>query len=480
MTDQGHPADPGDPATAAGPGDPALAGGVLDALERLVVGLRRRGIAVGLSERIDATASLSHVDLGHRDEVRAALSSTLVKHAHQRQAFGEVFDRCFPVRPSRALSARVSGHAGEAPEELGGSAAPPAGRTLLEELVESGVEDDLRLLAERIVAEHGGFDEGARTERYHVYRIMRAVDLAMLLRAAMARAREHGEQPDRAELEARIEVLRRLITEQVRAELADSVEGGDTGTQAAVADPFDVEIARATASELAAVREAVRPLARQLAARLRRRRQSMRSGRVDMRGTVRRSLQSGGVPLDVSYRRPKVHRPELFVLCDVSGSVSDFAGFTLTLISALSDELSRTRSFAFVDAVDEITGVVQDSPTAVEPWQLLQHGKVIGADGHSDYGTVFGAFWDSYCRAGMTDRSTLIITGDARNNYRPHRAEALRRIAARARAVYWLNPEPRSQWNATDSVMATYGSYCDGVFEVRTLRQLGDAVQHIL
>ena len=460
------------------PADGTLADGVLSALERLVAALRRRGVDVGLSERIDATRSLAHIDLAHRDELKAALASTLVKHAHQRQVFGELFDRCFPVRPSRALSDRVAEQAGQAADgTVGPDLAPAPGRTLLDQLVDSGVEDDLRLLAERIVAEHGGFEEGTRTERYHVYRIMRAVDLAMLLRAAMARARQHGDEPDRAELEARVEALRRLITEQVRAELA---EAGISGGEGTVADPFEVEMARATASELAAVRAAVRPLARQLAARLRRRRQSTRTGRVDMRGTMRRSLQSGGVPLDVTYRRPRVHRPELFVLCDVSGSVSDFAAFTLTLISALSDELARTRSFAFVDAVDEITGVVQDCPTVVEPWQLLQHGKVIGADGHSDYGTVFGAFWDRYCRAGMTDRSTLIITGDARNNYRPHRADALGRIAARARAVYWLNPEPRSQWNATDSVMATYGAYCDGVFEVRTLRQLGGAVQHIL
>jgi uncharacterized protein len=473
------------PAVSAGPGE-----GVLAALERLVAGLRGRGVDVSLSQRIDATESLRHVDLARRVELRAALEATLVTHAHQRHLFADVFDRCFPARPSRAMARRSGGLVGEAgpTTAISDDLVPPGGArpdsasvlagATLDLLVQRAGEDELRDLAEQLVAAFGGLEAGARSERYHVYRVLRAADLAALMRRAMAWARDGGVVLDRLELERRIERLRQLITEQVRAELAHQwIPGSGQGIPAA---PFDAEMARATASELAEMRIAVRPLARQLAARLRRRRQSLRSGRVDMRATMRRSLQTGGVPLELAFRRPKVHRPEVFVLCDVSGSVADFAGFTLTFISALSDELARTRSFAFVDAVDEITRIVQDCPTVVEPWQLLQHGKVIGADGHSDYGVVFAGFWDRYCRADLTDRSTVIITGDARSNYRPPWSHALAHVAGRARAVYWLNPEPRAQWDTTDSIMRTYAPHCDAVFEVRTLRQLGAAVQQIL
>jgi uncharacterized protein with von Willebrand factor type A (vWA) domain len=164
----------------------------------------------------------------------------------------------------------------------------------------------------------------------------------------------------------------------------------------------------------------------------------------------------------------------------VSGSVADFAGFTLTLVSALADELAGTRSFAFVDAVDEITELVGRSTGPIEPWQILQHGRVLGPDGHSDYGAVLAAFWDRYGSAGLTHRSTVIITGDARTNYRPEGADLLGAIARRARALYWLNPEPRTEWGATDSALAAYAPYCDRVFEVRTLNQLVDAVESIL
>ena len=186
------------------------------------------------------------------------------------------------------------------------------------------------------------------------------------------------------------------------------------------------------------------------------------------------------MPLDVVDRRPRAHRPELFVLCDVSGSVADFAGFTLTLISALADELRATRTFAFVDAIDEISALMGSTTRVIEPWQLLQSGRVIGDDGHSDYGRVLESFWEDYGRHGLSPRSTVVVVGDARGNHRPSRSEVLAQIAARARRVYWLNPEPRAEWDTTDSVQALYAPHCSAVYEVRTLAQLSAAVLDML
>ena len=349
--------------------------------------------------------------------------------------------------------------------------------TRIRDAVDGAALDDLRLLAEEAVERHGGFDEGLRTERYHVYRVLRAIDLARLLHEAIRRARERGERVERAEVSTRVEALRRLVTEQVRARLADRA---GAPVAAPLPSALDVDIVQASATQLQDMREAVHPLVRRLAARLRLRRQSVRAGRVDMRRTARRSVATGGVPLDVVYRRPRAHKPELFSLCDVSGSVADFAGFTFTLISALAGELAGTRTFAFVDAVDEITEIVERAAAPVEPWQILQRGRVLGADGHSDYGAVLSEFWDRYGRVGLTHRSTIVVAGDARTNYRPERADLLGAIARRARAVYWFDPEPRAEWDSTDSAIGAYAPYCDRVFEVRTLHQLAAAVEAIL
>ena len=452
-------------------------------VERLVADLRRRGADISLTEVLDAARAIEYVDLTQRVDLRSMLGATLVKQAHHQAMFAELFDRHFPARlpPSRSQAPRTG-----PPMDPDATDALDSNRDALdrEELLGATLDPDAdpRLLVERIVERYAGLDDGARTERYHLYRVLRAVDLAAILSAAIARARRDGVPVDRAALDARVESLRAMIADEIRARLADAAvdEMRRTIEPGRTADPFDVELARASASELDDVRAAIRPLARRLAAQLRHRRRSRGTGRVDIRHTIHRSLAYGGVPLDVVDRRPRAHRPELFVLCDVSGSVADFAGFTLTLISALADELRATRTFAFVDAIDEISALMGSTTRVIEPWQLLQSGRVIGDDGHSDYGRVLESFWEDYGRHGLSPRSTVVVVGDARGNHRPSRAEVLAQIAARARRVYWLNPEPRAEWDTTDSVQALYAPHCSAVYEVRTLAQLSAAVLDML
>ena len=218
------------------------------------------------------------------------------------------------------------------------------------------------------------------------------------------------------------------------------------------------------------MRLAVRPLARRLAGRLARRRQGQHRGRVNLRRTARRSLATGGVPFDVAYERPRLHRPELYVLCDISGSVAEFSLFTLTLMSALSAEVARTRSFVFVDAIDEVTDLLAATDHGIEPWQIMRNTNVVGRDGHSDYGAVLRQFWDAIGNRHLGANSTVLVTGDARTNYRDTASHVLAHIARRCRRVYWLNPEPHAEWDTHDSEMAVYARSCTEVFEVRNLR----------
>ncbi len=194
---------------------------------------------------------------------------------------------------------------------------------------------------------------------------------------------------------------------------------------------------------------------------------------------MRRSLQAGGVPLDPAFRSPRASKPELYLLCDISGSVSEFARFTMSLLYAVKEEFARVRLFALVDGVDEVTDLMKEGTHELAPRNLLYRTNVVSGDGHSDYGSVFERFWHRYGHADLDPRATVIITGDARNNYRPAGLETLRAIQERARRVYWLNPEPREEWNTTDSIMSTYEPQCDGVFEARNLGQLADFIYQI-
>jgi len=178
------------------------------------------------------------------------------------------------------------------------------------------------------------------------------------------------------------------------------------------------------------------------------------------------------VLLEPQFKPPKKSKPEIVIVCDVSGSMATFARFTMQLTYAISTELAKVRVFAFIDGLDDVTDYFSPDVDFVEGLiAMSREADIVRRDGHSDYGRSFTEMWDRYPNA-VTSRSTVIITGDARNNYRDTGYEAFERIVGRSRATFWLNPEPRRFWDTGDSVMSSYSEACDSVEQVRTLRQL--------
>ena len=241
----------------------------------------------------------------------------------------------------------------------------------------------------------------------------------------------------------------------------------------------DLDVLAASTTELHELRAAVRPLARKLASRVGRQRRRHRHGSLDVRRTMRRSLDAGGIPLDPAWRRARRTKPQLVMLCDLSGSVAEFAHFTMMLMHAVGAELAGLRSFVFVDGVAEVTRVLEDAEVAIDPRLLLTIPGVIAGDGHSDYERALGTFVERY--GGAVDAgTTVLVTGDARTNLRGSGVESLRVIRHRCRRLYWFNPEPAVGWDDPDSAVAEYRELCDGVFEVRNLTQLALATAAIL
>jgi uncharacterized protein len=108
----------------------------------------------------------------------------------------------------------------------------------------------------------------------------------------------------------------------------------------------------------------------------------------------------------------------------------------------------------------------------------MAEARVVWADGHSDYGRALTAFVERHGRE-VTQRSTVVVLGDARTNYRHPGAQALEQLQRRARRVWWLNPEPRGAWDTGDSVASSYARYVEEMVEVRNLRQLAAFVERV-
>ena len=223
----------------------------------------------------------------------------------------------------------------------------------------------------------------------------------------------------------------------------------------------------------------VYPLTRRLAVRLARKRRHGRKGPLDFRNTVRHSLSYGGVPAEPKFRYPKPSKPEIFVIADISGSVASFARFTLHLVYAISNQFSKVRAFVFIDGLDEVTRFFEQTEDIADAVHRVNtEADVVWVDGHSDYGHAFEVFWQEYGKD-VGPKTTVMILGDARNNYHSSQSWIIKEMEHRARHVYWLNPEPRSYWNTGDSIVGEFGTYTDGVFECRNLRQLEGFVEKL-
>jgi len=486
--------------------EPAVSGGpMVELLAGFIAELRQAGLPVSLTENLDAMEAVKHIPLEDREAFKYALAATLVKNNTHWRAFETVFEVYFSLRGreyalSDELEELLEGaddEGQEAPEGAdglkgsGGSGDSLSPEELAEMLYRALLQGDdamMRALARQAVKRYAGMEPGRPVGgTYYLYRTLRNLDLDAVLDRLMQQARQDSTEPltpleerlEHDEYESRIERLKKEVEAEIRRRLV-----ADRGVEAMAKTlrkplPEDVDFMHASREEMASLRKAIYPLTRKLAVRLARKRRHGRKGPLDFRSTVRHSLSYGGVPAEPKFRYPRPSKPEIFVVADISGSVAAFARFTLHLVYAISGQFSKVRAFVFIDGIDEVTRFfegVDDIGEAVH--RVNTEADVVWVDGHSDYGHAFEVFWQRYGRE-IGPKTTVMILGDARNNYHASQAWVVKEMRKKARHVFWLNPEPRSYWDTGDSIVGEYGVHCDGTFECRNLRQLERFVDYL-
>lgn len=440
-------------------------------LTGLVDALRVHGLRVGTGESMDAARAVEALGLADRELLREGLAATLLHGTAQRPVFDAVFDLYFP---------RMVG----VPE--GG----PADRDHLRERLAAALADNDSALLARLAVEavdgFGGYGSSPGSDGWSSYQTLDRLRPQTLL----ARVRDEARGRDGAEgfgdrlledeIRRRIEEFRRMVAAEARRRVAER-RGRDEVARRAVAPSADrVDFLFAGKDRLAELRRTVQPLARKLATRLAARRRRAARGSIDLRRTLRGSLSTGGVPMRPVLRRRRPARPELVLLCDVSGSVSGFSDFTMLLVQALHDQFSKVRVFAFVNRIDEVTGLLVHGAADPEGLgaRIRAEAALTGWHGSSDYGTALGGFTRRYADA-VGSRTTVFVLGDARTNRADPNLPAVRELSRRARRIHWLNPEQRSRWGTGDSAAPEYAELVD-MYECRTVRQLDALVGRLL
>ncbi|MFI1505309.1 VWA domain-containing protein [Streptomyces sp. NPDC020597] len=426
---------------------------------------------VGTGETVDAAEAAAALGFADRALLREGLAATLLHSADQRRVFDTVFDLYFP-------------------RGVGAPAGEPGDRDDLRERLAAALAegDDAMLgrLAIEAVDGLGGYGSSPGADGWSSHQTLERLRPQTLLARVRDDMRTRGAGSGftgrllEDEIRRRIETFRGLVAGEARRRVAER-RGRDEIARRAVAPTADrVDFLYAGQERLAELRRTVQPLARKLATRMAARRRRAARGSVDLRRTLRASLSTGGVPMRPVLRRRRPVRPELVLLCDVSGSVSGFSDFTMLLVQALHDQFSKVRVFAFVNRIDEVTGLLRRGSADPEGLgaRIRAEARLTGYHGSSDYGVSLGEFAERY-GAAVGPRTTVFVLGDARTNMADPNPAALRRIAGQARHLHWLNPEPRSLWGTGDSAAPEYAEVV-AMHECRNVLQLGALIGRLL
>jgi uncharacterized protein with von Willebrand factor type A (vWA) domain len=431
--------------------------------------LRQEGMALGTSELLDTFEALQHISWTRQADFKEAMAATLAKSPEDRRIFELVFERFFfraaeaeASRQNISESAAGQGAAGDLELDL------DALRQQIAAALQEGSDAQLGDLARLAIAAFGK-GEGSGVLGVDVQRIRRALGLRT------------EPQPDLPPDDPRRQGVPREQLRRFEAHLRKELERGLIERTASLPpkrplSELDRALPTGPIQDLAAVHRVVAQLKRRLATQGHELKGRRHHAHVDVRRTMRASLQTGGVPVELKYRPRRPRRPEIFVLCDVSTSVTSASTFFLSVLHALHDSFRKLRSFVFIERISEVTEVFErerDFRAASEA--VSKDAGVADISGYTDYGRVWTEFL-ALIEDELHPRATVIVLGDARTNGRPPREDVFAAITARAGRTFWLNPEPRLYWNYGDSVIAAYAQYCNA-FECWRTDQLEEFVK---
>jgi uncharacterized protein with von Willebrand factor type A (vWA) domain len=461
--------------------------------------LRKSGIRVSVAEAIDAFAAIDELSFADRQLFKDALRTSMVKRGDEIRTYDHLFDLFWSgyydsLRDAFNAMNEDMGQQGVDVEDLLRQLAEQLanledGELELSELARALLSQDLSAL-EQMIRQAG--------EQAGVGRIENMLQVGFFSRRT---AEGMGSEEARDQLEdlasrleaggmdpeqvAAIRELMGKLMETLRRAVRDFTERELQTRNHDYMEKFRREMLteksfyHLTEEEIARMREVVARLAQRIKNILSVRKKRLKRGKLDLHNTLRRNMAHGGIPFEVIYKHRRKDRPKLVILCDVSSSVANVSRFMLQFMYSLQEAFTKIRSYVFVAELGEVTPIFKNGEVSAAVEQALDGGDVINVYSRSDFGYAFHSFWKDYLSA-VDNRTTVLILGDARNNYNDPRAWCLRDIHNKAKNVVWLNPESPSAWGFGDSVMDRYLPFCDVVDECRNLRQLSKIVDQIL
>jgi uncharacterized protein with von Willebrand factor type A (vWA) domain len=443
-------------------------------LRRFLQVARGAGLRVSASEGIDAARALDLVGFGDREVLKDTLGLILAKTPDEKGLYHEAFELYFRRETLAGADedAEPAARAGSAPSPAGEGQGSGSGQAL-GRLLE---DDDRAALATAM--EQAAHDAGLENIRFftqrnlYARRILDRMGLRQVERDLEA-LRQDGAMERAQVLDNRLDALRDAVRDRVERSLVLFARGETERFREELLK--SARLSNVERRDLDRMRLLVRQMAKKLAARYAKTRRRRLRGQLDTRRTLRRNMGWGGIPFITVWKQKRIEKPRVMVLCDVSGSVAAMSQFLLMFLYALNEALKDIRSFAFAGSLIEVSEILEKQPAEEAIGKIME---LIGY-GSSNYGNSLADFEDGWMKH-VTNKTTVIILGDARGNRTDPRTEIMGRLSQRSKRVIWLNPEYRSAWGTGDSDMFRYAPFCSLVTVCNTLRHLERAISDLL
>jgi uncharacterized protein with von Willebrand factor type A (vWA) domain len=471
-------------APAASPVPAASPAPASEPLRRFLQVARGAGLRVSAAEGIDAARALDIVGFSDRTVLKDTLGLVLAKTPDEKAAYDEVFEIYFQRDEFSGDKPGAGDESPDAEQDLfsspsngsGGDGMGGQGGQSLGSLLASDDRATLATAMEQAARESGIENIRFFTQKnLYARRILDRMGLRILERDMEAmRQTATPEGLGRAQfLEGKVEALRDSVRDFVERNLLLFAKGETEKFREELLK--SARLSNLERRDLDRMRVLVRQMAKKLAARYAKTRRRRLRGQLDARRTLRRNMGWGGIPFITVWKQKRIEKPRVMVLCDVSGSVAAMAQFLLMFMYAINEALSDIKSFAFAGSLIEVSEILEKQPVEEAITRIM---SLIGF-GSSNYGNSFADFEDGWMKF-VTNKTTVIILGDARGNRTDPRTDIVGRLSQRSKRIIWLNPEYRSAWGTGDSDMYRYAPFCNLVTVCNTLRQRERPISDIL
>jgi uncharacterized protein with von Willebrand factor type A (vWA) domain len=479
-----------------------------DTLVDFVKVLRTADIKVSPAETLDAMEAIDLVGFEDRKFLKDSLSLVLSKNPEEKEAFDSCFERFFTFEKLQPASEGGDSQKDDAFDDGGEFDADgnPSGQSGgkgggqgggqgggeeeqpqldFEPLSPTSELGQLLLSGDRMEVMIKMAEAGREVEVNQIVvftqkglytrKIMEAMGLKGM-QEEIGELQEAGGRPQ-LYLAGQLKNARDHLREQVRdyVEKQFFLHADESGKQLREELLKKVKLSNLEKRNFKDVQEIVFKMAKKLVAIHSKRRKTFKRGQLDIRKTLRNNMQYDGMLFDIKWKSQKVDRPKVMCICDVSGSVSNYSRFLLMFLYSLAEILPKVRSFAFSSDLGEVTRLFEQSNLEDAMAKTMRDY----GNGSTDYGQMLQDF-KSHCLKDVDSKTTIIILGDARNNYGDPRSEILRDVYDKAQRVIWLNPEPKSSWTVGDAEMKKYAPCCHQTEVCNSLTHLERVVSNLL